>query len=206
MKTALVRCVAVAMILAGLVVGGRVVYGFMHTQSQDSAQDKAWQTFVSAAAGQDNASASAPSPAAGTGAGTGGGPSNLYLKLTIPKINTSAVSVDGDWNSLKQTSMVHYHDSPAPGTKGNALVAFHREPHWLDINKVGPGDQVQVQMADGKTYTYQVDFVKVVKPAETDLYRPTTGLDLTLITCDPPWHDNDRMIIRSHLVTVSPSA
>ncbi len=191
------------MILAGLVVGGKVMYGFMRAQSQDSAEDKAWQTFVSAAAGQENANASAATPDAGSGAA---GPGGLYLKLTIPKINTSAVAVDGDWNSLKQSSMVHYHDSPAPGARGNSLVAFHREPHWLDMNKVGPGDEVQVQMADGKTYTYQVDFVKVVSPADVDLLKPTTGLDLTLITCDPPWRDNDRMIIRTHLVTVSPSS
>src|SRR5947209_6204190 len=113
MSKALVRCVAVAMILAGLVVGGKVMYGFMRVQSQDSADDKAWQTFVSAAAGQENATATAPTPGAA-------GPGNLYLKLTISKINTSGVAVDGDWNSLKQTSMVHYHDSPAPGAKGNA--------------------------------------------------------------------------------------
>jgi sortase A len=195
MKTALVRCVAVAMILAGLVVGGKVGYGLVSQQNAGSTQDKAWQTFVSAAAGQDNVSASAASPA------PAGVPDGLYLKLTIPKINNSAVAVDGDWSSLHQVSMVHYHDSPAPGAKGNVLVAFHREPHWIDINKVGAGDMVQIQTADGKTYNYQIDQVKIVKPTEVDLLKPTTGNDLTLITCDPPWQDYDRMMFRAHLVT-----
>ena len=199
MKTALVRCVAVAMILAGLLVGGRVAYGLLNQQKADTAQDKAWQTFVSAAAGQDNVSASASPPAAGV-------PDGLYLKLTIPKINNSAVGVDGDWNSLHQSSMVHYHDSPAPGATGNVLVAFHREPHWIEINKVVAGDMVQIQTADGKTYNYQIDQVKIVKPTEVDLLKPTTGNDLTLITCDPPWEDYDRMMFRAHLVTDLPTA
>jgi LPXTG-site transpeptidase (sortase) family protein len=196
MKTALVRCVAVAMILAGLVVGGKVVFGLLNVQKQDSAQAKAWQTFVSAAAGQDKADASAPAQGGGGDSGTNG----LYLKLTIAKINNSGVGADGDWNSLKQTSMVHYHDSPAPGAAGNVLIAFHREPHWIDINKVLAGDAIQVQTADGKTYNYQVDFVKIVKPSDVELLKPTTGNDLTLITCDPPWQDYDRMMFRAHLV------
>jgi sortase A len=203
MATALVRCVAVAMILAGLTVGGKVLYGFATVQKQDTDQDKAWQTFVSAAAGE-KADAAAASPGANPGdAGGGGGGGSaagpLYLKLTIPKINTFGVAVDGDWNSLHQSSMVHYHDSPAPGAKGNVLVAFHREPHWIDINKVGAGDAVEIQTADGKTLHYKIDFVKVIKPSDIELLKPTQGNDLTLVTCDPPWQDYDRMVFRAHL-------
>ena len=75
----------------------------------------------------------------------------------MPKLSKDGVGVDGDWNSLKQATMVHYQDSPAPGATGNVLIAFHRETHWLDINEVGAGDKVQVQTTDGKTYKYQVD-------------------------------------------------
>jgi sortase A len=200
MKTALIRCVAVAIILAGLVVGGRVTYGLLNVQSHDNAEDKAWQTFVGAAAGQDKADASAPSPSPGSTAAPAEDPANLYLKLTIPKISNSGVAVDGNWDNLKQTSMVHYHDSPAPGAKGNVLLAFHREPHWLEMDKVVAGDQLQIQTADGKTFTYQVDFVKIVPPSDVEFLKPTEGNDLTLITCDPPWRDYDRMMVRAHLL------
>jgi sortase A len=202
--TVLVRIVGVALILAGLFVGGRSVYGLMHQESKDTAQDQAWQSFIGAAAGEARAEAS-PSPGASPPAATSGVPGGLYMKLTVPKLSKDAVGVDGDWNSLKQVSLVHYRDSPAPGQKGNVLVAFHRETHWLDIDKLGAGDQVLVQTTDGKTYSYAIDFVKTIKPSDTSLLKPTQGDDLTLITCDPPWQDYDRMVFRGHLVPASPT-
>jgi LPXTG-site transpeptidase (sortase) family protein len=186
MRTILIRCVAVAMILAGLILAGRLAYTLLHQQNHDIAQNKAWQTFVGAAAGQDKPDASPPA----------GG---LYLKLTIPKINKDGIAVNGDWDSLKDASMVHYKDSPAPGAKGNVLVAFHRETHWLDVSNVGTGDMVNVQTADGKTYNYKIDFMRIVVPTDVDLLKPTDGNDITLITCDPPWSDSKRMVFRAHL-------
>lgn len=174
------------MILAGLIVSARVGYNLLHQQQVDNSQQKAWETFVSAAAGQSDASAST---------------NGLYLKMTIPKLNKDAVGVNGDWNSLTQYSLVHYKDSPGPGQAGNALVAFHRETHWLDINTVGAGDNVVLQTADGKKYTYTIDFVQTGPPSNVELLKPTTGNALTLITCDPPWQDYDRMMFRGHLAS-----
>lgn len=193
------RIIGAALVLAGLVLGGRTVYSLMHQESHDSVQDKAWQSFVGAAAGEAKADPSpvpgeSPSPAAA------GVPGGLYLKLTVPKLSKDGVGVDGDWNSLKQATMVHYKDSPAPGQKGNVLVAFHRETHWLDINNLGAGDSVQVQTTDGKTYNYKIDFVKTVRPSDVSLLKATEGNDITLVTCDPPWQDYDRMVFRGHLV------
>jgi sortase A len=192
--TGLLRSVAVSLILAGLIMGGRIGLQVNQQASQETAQDHAWQTFVDAAAGQSNAEA-APPPSPGADL-----PANVYLKLTIPKINSSAVAVNGDWNNLKTSAMVHYRDSPAPGQKGNVLVAFHREPTWLDAGRVGAGDEIQIQTLDKKVWTYKIEYVRTVNPREVDMLKPTDGNDLTLITCDPPWQDYNRMLFRAHLV------
>jgi LPXTG-site transpeptidase (sortase) family protein len=194
MRTGLIRSIAVALILAGLILGARVGYNVFYQQAKESDQDKAWKTFVTAAAGQGKADAAAPTPGATS---LGGG---LFLRLTVPKLNKDGVAVNGDWNDLNRSSMVHYRDSPPPGQKGNMLIAFHRETHWLDINGIGAGDMLQIQTVDGKTYDYKIDFVKVVKPSDVSLLKPTDGLDATLITCDPPWQDYNRMMFRAHLV------
>ena len=183
MKTGLLRSVAAAFIATGLIMAGRVGVDLWNVQHQDDQQSKAWQTFVGAAAGADASSANP----------------DLYLKLTIPKLGKDAIAANGNWDSLKKVSMVHYKDSPAPGQKGNVLVAFHRETHWLDINTIGAGDAIVIQTADGRVFHYKIDFVQTVPPAQVDLLKPTSGNDLTLITCDPVWQDYNRMYFRAHL-------
>ena len=183
----LASAVGAAMLLTGLIIAARLGLQMTHQQATDTRQDKAWQQFTQAVQGQNVA---VPADAG-----------NIYLKLVVPKLaNKDGVAVDGDWNSLKDASMVHYHDSPAPGARGNVLLAFHRETHWMDISDVRAGDQVQLQARDLKTYTYVIDFVRTVSPSDVSLLRQTTGNDLTLITCDPPWQDYNRMIFRAHLV------
>jgi LPXTG-site transpeptidase (sortase) family protein len=194
-KIALVRCVAVALILTGVFMAGRVVYTLNHQVSHDSAQDKAWQQFMGAAQGQ----APSPAPTESPVAVPAGIPAGLYLKMTLAKLGRDAVAVNGDWGSLKTSSTVHYQTSPAPGQKGNMLIAFHREPKWLDIN-LQAGDMVRIDALDRKTYMYQVDFVKIVSSTDVSNLKTTPGTDLTLITCDPPWRDYNRMIVRAHLV------
>jgi sortase A len=110
------------------------------------------------------------------------------------------VAVNGDWNSLKTFSTVHYRNSPGPGQPGNMLIAFHREPKWLEINNVKAGDMIQVDALNHKSYQYQIDFIKIVAADDVSNLKPTTGTDLTLITCDPPWQDYHRMVFRAHLV------
>jgi LPXTG-site transpeptidase (sortase) family protein len=192
-RTALIRCVAVALILTGIVMAGRVVYTLNHQAAHDSAQDKAWQQFMGAAQGQVPSSPPSPSSIPVEI------PSGLYLKMTLAKLGRYAVAVNGDWDSLKTSSTVHYKTSPAPGQKGNMLIAFHREPKWLDIN-LQAGDMVQIDALDHKTYMYKVDFVKIVSAKDVSNLKATTGTDLTLITCDPPWQDYNRMVVRAHLV------
>jgi sortase A len=188
-KRLIVSVVGLALVASGLFIGGRLGLQMLQQQNADRSQDRAWQNFTKAVQGQDTSTVSVPGDAG-----------NIYLKLTVPKLGKDGVAVDGDWNSLHDASMVHYHDSPAPGAKGNVLVAFHRETHWMDINQLKAGDQVQLQTRDLVVHTYQVDFVRTINPNDVSLLRPTDGTDLTMITCDPPWQDYNRMLFRAHLV------
>jgi sortase A len=126
--------------------------------------------------------------------------SEIYLKLTVPKLGTDGIAINSDWTGLKRAGMVHYAQSPAPGRQGNVLLAFHRETHWYEINQLRAGDDVQLETTDQKVYTYRVDFVRIVPPSNVDLLKATDGHDLTMITCDPIWQDYNRMIFRAHLV------
>ena len=189
-KRLVASALGVALVVTGLFIGARTGMQMLRQQNADRSQDRAWQHFTGAVQGQDGGTITVPADAG-----------NIYLKLTVPRLGKDGVAVDGDWNSLHDASMVHYHDSPAPGAQGNVLLAFHRETHWMDINQLKAGDQVQLQTRDLLLHTYQVDFVRTVHPSDVTLLRPTAGNDLTMITCDPPWQDYNRMLFRAHLVT-----
>jgi LPXTG-site transpeptidase (sortase) family protein len=195
-KVGLFRAFAAALVLAGVTLGGRAVYSYYHQQQVDAAQDSAWRQFEGAASGvAPSASPEAPGPTPSAALPTG-----IYLKMTLPSVAKDAVAVDGDWSSLKVDITVHYKTSAAPGQQGNMLIAFHREPRWLDINHAKAGDLIRIDTLDHKTFEYRIDFVKVVSATDVSYLKATSGRDLTLITCDPPYRDYDRMYFRAHLV------
>jgi sortase A len=190
-----------ALVLSGLILGGRLVYDLNRIHQAETSQDQAWQQFSVAARGAAPTATAAPTPEASpTAAPAVGLPDGIFLKMTLPSVGKDAVAVNGDWNSLKTFNTVHYRNSPGPGQQGNMLIAFHREPKWLDINNVKAGDMIQVDGLDRKHYQYQIDFIKIVAANDVSNLKPTTGTDLTLITCDPPWQDYHRMVFRAHLV------
>ncbi|MHB8509901.1 MAG: sortase [Candidatus Dormibacteria bacterium] len=196
-----IRVVGLALVVVGLFSVGRFVLELQAHQNADANQATAWKDLVQAAAGPaipESSPAPDPSPGAVPSPLAGG----LYVRLVVPKLNKEMVGIDSDWTGLAgRASLVHYHDSPAPGHHGNVLIAFHREFHWRDIDQLGPGDTVQLETTDRRTYSYTVDFVRIVSPSDISLLKPTDGSDLTMVTCDPWLVDSKRMIFRAHLVT-----
>lgn len=113
----------------------------------------------------------------------------------------AGVATDGTWDSLHDRSMVHYTGTPAPGQAGNAIIAFHREPNFEHIDQLGVGGTITVEDRTCHSYTYVVTQRWVLDPSRVTQLVPTTGHDLTLITCTPFWVDSQRIVWRASLVT-----
>lgn len=111
------------------------------------------------------------------------------------------VATDGNWDSLHDRSMVHYSGTPAPGEQGNSIIAFHREPDYEHIDQLNVGDTVSVQDRSCHTFVYKVTGKWVLTPSRVTQLVPTSGHDLTLITCTPFWVDSQRIIWRAALVS-----
>ena len=110
------------------------------------------------------------------------------------------VATDGTWDSLHNRSMVHYTGTPAPGQQGNSIIAFHREPDYEHIDQLNVGDTVSVQDRTCHTFVYKVTGRWTLNPSSVSQLTPTTGHDLTLITCTPFWVDSQRIVWRATLV------
>jgi LPXTG-site transpeptidase (sortase) family protein len=123
------------------------------------------------------------------------------LKFSAPADDHYAgVAGDGTWDLLNQRTMVHYHGTPDPGQRGNAIIAFHREPDYQNIDQLNVGDTVTVQDRACKTYVYKITQRWVLAPQNVTQLVPTNGYDLTMVTCDPWWQDYNRIVWRGSLV------
>jgi len=120
-------------------------------------------------------------------------------RLVIPKINVDApvvtLSVDGQgvMQSPKTAFEVGWYDFTArPGTGGNAVFSGHVDfasvgaAVFWNLRELGPGDLVEVRLADGTAYQYLV-VSNVSYPGDdapiADIVGPTGEDTVTIITC-----------------------
>jgi LPXTG-site transpeptidase (sortase) family protein len=118
----------------------------------------------------------------------------------------AGVAGDGTWDLLSNRSMVHYHGTPDPGAQGNVIIAFHREPGYEHIDQLNVGGMVTVQDRACHSFLYKVSGRWDIPPGQVTQLAPTTGYDLTLVTCDPWWQDYNRLVWRLSLVQPQPGA
>ena len=98
------------------------------------------------------------------------------------------------------TTVGHYRGGAAPGETGPAVYASHVnyrgvEGGFARLANVEAGDQVVVERTDGVSVVYAVDRVDTVpKDAfpTVQVYGPTTGPELRLITCGGQFNSDVR--------------
>jgi LPXTG-site transpeptidase (sortase) family protein len=113
----------------------------------------------------------------------------------------AAVAGNGTWALLDSRSMVHYLGTPNPGQQGNVIIAFHREPDFQYINQLNVGDTISIQNRACQTFVYKVTHKWDLAPSQVTQLSPTSGHELTMITCDPWWQDYNRFVWRAELIS-----
>ena len=89
---------------------------------------------------------------------------------------------------------------PVGGKSTHSVLSAHRGlPHarlFTDLDKMELGDTFQITILD-RTFTYQVDQIKVVLPNEIDDIQIIDGEDhCTLLTCTPYGINSHRLLVR----------
>ena len=113
----------------------------------------------------------------------------------------AGVAGNGTWDLLNSRSMVHYQGTAEPGGSGNSIIAFHREPNFEHIDQLAVGDTITVQDRTCHTFIYKVTGRWDIPPSKVTQLTPTSGHELTMITCDPWWQDYNRLVWRAELVS-----
>ena len=105
-------------------------------------------------------------------------------EIRIPRLQLSAMVVQGDSVSILRRAVGHLASTALPGEPGNVVLAGHRDTFFRPLKGVRVGDTIVLTTRHGD-FEYVVESTAIVSPSYVAVLRPTVGRTLTLITCYP---------------------
>ena len=145
-------------------------------------------------------------------------PGDPIARLTIKKIDSDFIMVQGVDLKWLQQGPGHFPQTPLPGQPGNAAVAGHRTTYQAPFNRIDelvPGDTITATTLQG-TFTYKVDAHidpkdgstsghVIVSPNDLSILDQTGVNRLTLMACHPKFTAAQRIVVTATL-TSNPAA
>lgn len=202
-RSVVLGLVSLVMVGVGMALVGFFLWGFLGQGSGSTATD-----------GEEPAAFNVPELENKQEAADTGGPEDKTLKLTVPEMArvedaTVPDTAGDDEEALKDNAAIHLKGTGFPWQEeANVYLAGHRlgypnEPSFLafwDLDALDNGDEVFVEDADGKKYTYRVFKEFVVNPTDLYVTEPVPGKNvLTLQTCTLPDY-SQRLVVQAELV------
>jgi LPXTG-site transpeptidase (sortase) family protein len=201
------------LLTAGVIVLLFVAYTLWGTGIQTAqAQDSLRQDFDAAAPASPEETVDPSGVAIGDG----------YALLRIPRFGDDweKVVVQGVEDEDLKNGPGHYPTSADPGEIGNFSIAAHRSGHgepFAAFPELRVGDTIEVQLADGRTWVYQIDDAPDGNPdgnridiSDSWVVNPfgmqeppdaePTERRITLTTCWPRYGSSHRMYATGILV------
>jgi sortase A len=109
----------------------------------------------------------------------------LIGKLEIPRLDLSAIVLEGTDAHTLRLAVGHLPGTPLPGEPGNVDLAAHRDSFFRGLNRIHQGDVLTMSTVGGASYQYRVETVAVVSPNNTSSLNSSAGPGINLITCYP---------------------
>jgi sortase A len=197
----LISALGVIMIVGGIWFAARPLLALLDRNRVDQTALAQWKRGGSRAL-VGSAPAAAPPTTSGLKTCGGSSSGDSYALLSFPSLvqyGYSGVAGDGGWELLLRRSMVHYRGSAAPGDVGNDIVGFHREPNYEHIDQLAVGDPVVIQDRGCRLWHYTIRHRWVLRPEKVTQLGPTPDAELTLVTCDPWFRDDHRIVWQATL-------
>jgi len=109
---------------------------------------------------------------------------DLVGRLEVPRLHISVMVLHGTEDRTLVAGAGHVPGTPSPGGDGNVVIAAHRDTFFRTLERVVPGDRIQIDTAIWH-HEYIVESTEVVDPNETRVMESRGRRELTLITCYP---------------------
>lgn len=105
-------------------------------------------------------------------------------EIRVARLGLDAIVVEGESANNLQRAVGHISNSALPGEWGNVALAGHRDTFFRPLREIRAGDEIRFRTA-GETFEYRVESIEIVGAKDTKVLEPSSGRDLTLITCFP---------------------
>ncbi|WP_096155330.1 MULTISPECIES: sortase [Bacillus] len=128
--------------------------------------------------------------------------SGLVGQLKIPSINVDVMIAPGVTNDVLKNAVGWMTSTSLPEENSNIAIAGHRSHTYGQffhrMGEVEIGDIVYLETLSGE-YKFEVYDILVVLPDDLSVLDPTDEAELTLITCEPLYSDEFRLIVKAKL-------
>ena len=105
-------------------------------------------------------------------------------EIQVPRLRLNAIVVQGDSLASLRRAVGHLSKSALPGEWGNVALAGHRDTFFRPLRDIRLGDEIRFKTRE-RSFEYRVESIKVVAPTDLRVLEPSSGRDLTLLTCFP---------------------
>lgn len=105
-------------------------------------------------------------------------------EIQVPRLGLNAIVVQGDSPANLRRAVGHISNSALPGEWGNVALAGHRDTFFRPLHDIRLGDEIRFNTPE-RSFEYLVESIEVVAPNDIQVLEPSTGHDLTFITCFP---------------------
>ncbi|MFN0149340.1 MAG: class D sortase [bacterium] len=105
-------------------------------------------------------------------------------RIEIPRIDLSAMVLEGDDARTLRRGVGHLARTPLPGEGGNTCLAGHRDTFFRALKDVRVGDVIRFATLHD-AYAYRVDSLLIVDPGDVWVLGPSSEPTLTLVSCYP---------------------
>ena len=129
--------------------------------------------------------------------------------ITIPKISQELPIYHGTSDAVLGKAVGHLQGSSLPvgGISTHSVVSAHRglpsAVLFTHLDRMEVGDTFTFTILD-RTFTYEVDQIRIVEPDDTSLIQIEEGKDYcTLLTCTPYGINTQRLLVRGHQIDAS---
>ena len=121
-------------------------------------------------------------------------------RITVPRIGRSAVVLAGASGEAMAFAPGYMDGTPLPGMPGIGVISGHRDTHFAFLSEIVGGDLVTVSTADGRSHSYRVTGMSVVRANASGIDPHAPGRGIALVTCypfDAQERGPDRFVVRA---------
>jgi sortase A len=127
---------------------------------------------------------------------------DLIGRIKIPRVGVSALVLHGVGSRTLRRGVGHIPGTALPTLEGNIGLAGHRDSFFRGLKDIRKNDTIELTTLEG-TFEYEVEWIKIVRPKDTQVLEGEGGAELTLVTCYPFYYVGSapkRYIVRARRV------